>query len=165
MSDSSAPLDLYLAYYADAESARLDYEGLKDLADGDVIKLEAIVLVTRTADGKIEVEDEEHTGRKGAGWGAAAGLVVGALFPPSLLAGAAAGALVGGGAGSLISRKNRNDIKADLETRMPPDSSAVVAAFEEVFVKQVEESLSRAAHVQKEELDDSSETAVKDANS
>lgn len=163
MAESDAPLDLYLAYYGDADAAKLDYDDLKSLASADVIKIEAIALMSRDADGKIHVKDSDHSGRKGAGIGAAVGLVVGAIFPPSLLAGAVAGGLVGGGTGSLISRHRRSDIKADLETHMPPDSSAVVAVFEEIWVDQVEKALSRAANVEKEALDDSSEKSVKQA--
>ena len=164
MSDNDAPTDVYIAYYGDADSAQQDYDDLKSLAADGTIKIEAIVLASRDADGKIEVKDNDHSGRKGAGWGAAVGLVVGAIFPPSLLAGAAVGALAGGGIGSLKSHKGKNDIKADLEDNMPPDSSAIVAVFDEVWVDQVEKALSRAAKTEKEQLDDDSKKAVKDAN-
>lgn len=164
MAKSDAPLDVYLAYYADADTARLDYEDLKRLADADTIKIEAILLVSRDADGKIHVKDNEHAGLKGAGWGAAIGLVAGAIFPPSLLAGAAAGGLVGGGVGSLVSAAGKSEIKADLEDEMPPDSSAVVAVFDEIWVDQVEKALSRAANVDKQQLDEESKKAIEDAN-
>jgi uncharacterized membrane protein len=164
MADSDAPLDVYLAYYADADTAQLDYDDLKSLADDDTIKIEAILLASRDADGKIHVKDNDHSGRKGAGWGAAIGLVAGAIFPPSLLAGAVVGGLAGGGIGSLVSAANRSDIKADLEDEMPPDSSAVIAVFDEIWVDQVEKALSRAANVDKQQLDDDSKKAVKDAN-
>ena len=164
MAETDAPLDVYLAYYADADTAQLDYDDLKSLADDDTIKIEAIMLASRDADGKIHVKDNDHSGRKGAGWGAAIGLVAGALFPPSLLAGAAVGGLAGGGIGSLVSAANKSAIKADLEDEMPPDSSAVVAVFDEIWVDQVAKALARAGSVEKEQLHDDSKKAVKDAN-
>lgn len=163
MAKHDNPLDLYLAYYADADAARLDYDSLEGLASADVIKIDAIALVRRDADGKIDVVDNHHSGRKGAGVGAAVGLVVGAIFPPSLLGGAIAGGLVGGGTGSLVSRHRRKEIKADLESHMPPDSSAVVCVFEEIWAEQVEKALASAGALEKDQLDESSQKAITDA--
>jgi uncharacterized membrane protein len=164
MADDNTPLALYLAYYSDAGGAQLDYDDLKTLASTDAIKIEAIALITRDAEGKIDVEDNDHSGRRGAGIGAAVGLVVGAIFPPSLLGGAVAGGLVGGGTGSLVSRKHRKEIKADLEDKMPRNSSAVVAVFEMSWVAEVKKALAHAQSVDEDELDDDGITAVKDAN-
>lgn len=163
MTASDAPLDLYIAYYGDEDDAQADYDDLKALADEDSIKIEAMVVASRDTDGKIHVKDSAHTGAKGAGIGAVVGLVVGAIFPPSLLAGAIVGGLIGGGAGSLVSRHDKKEIKADLEDGMPPDSSAIVAVFDEVWVDQVEAALTRAVRKETKELDEQSKKAVKEA--
>jgi uncharacterized membrane protein len=164
MSDPDVPVDLYIAYYGDAAAAQQDWDGLKDLASSKTVKIEAMVLASRDADGKIDVKDNFHTGMKGAGWGAAVGLVVGAIFPPSLLAGAAAGGLVGGGIGSLVSHADKNDIKADLDDSMPPNSSAIVAVFDEVWVDQVRKALKNAVKADEKQLDDESKDAVKEVS-
>jgi len=164
MSDNDAPLDLYLAVYGDADSAQADYDGLKNLVDAGTIKIEAMVLVSRDADGSIDVKDSDHSGRKGAGIGAGVGLVVGALFPPALIGSAVAGGLIGGGAGSLKSHHTKNEIKADLENDMPPDSSGIVVVFSEIWVDQIKKGLAKASKVDEEKLDDASKKAVEDAN-
>ena len=164
MSDPDVPLDLYIAYYGDATAAQGDWDALKGLASDKTVKIETMVLASRDADGKIDVKDNFHTGMKGAGWGAAVGLVVGAIFPPSLLAGAAAGGLVGGGIGSLVSHADKNDIKADLDDSMPPNSSAVVAVFDEIWVDQVRTALKNAAKADEKQLDEDSKDAVKQAS-
>lgn len=161
MSDPNVPVDTYIAYYGDAGAAQQDWDGLKDLVSSDVIKMEAMVLASRGADGKIDVKDNFHTGRKGAGWGAAAGLVVGAIFPPTLLAGAAAGAVGGGAIGGLVSHHDKKEIKANLDDDMPPDSSAIVAVFDEVWVDQVRKALSKATKSDEKQLDEDSKKAVK----
>lgn len=159
MSKADVPVDVYLAYYGDQYSAQQDFDDLKDLVSSGTIKMEAMVLASRDADGKIDVKDNFHTGAKGAGWGAAVGLVVGAIFPPSLLAGAAAGGLVGGGIGSLVSHADKSEIKADLED-MAPDSSAIVAVFDEIWVDQVRKALSKAVKSDEKQLDKASKDAV-----
>src|SRR3954462_3682874 len=104
-SDVKAPVDLYIAAYPDENAARGDWDALKQAASDDVIKVDGLVLVSRGSDGKITVEDAFPTARKGAAWGAVGGAVIGLIFPPSLLAGAAVGAGAGLGIGGLKSHR------------------------------------------------------------
>ena len=83
-SDTDAPVDLYIAAYADPDAARADWDAIKQLATDDVIKVDGLVLVSRRADGKIHVDDDFHTAAKGAAWGAVGGAVVGLDLPARL---------------------------------------------------------------------------------
>ena len=162
-SDSNAPVDLYIAAYMDADAARGDWDAIKQAASDDVIKVDGLVLVSRDAEGKINVDDDFHTARKGAKWGAVGGAVIGLIFPPSLLAGAAVGAGAGLGIGALKSHREKAAIKADVEDALPPNSSGIVALFEEVWVADVDKALSHADKVTKNEVDADSATEVKEA--
>jgi uncharacterized membrane protein len=162
-STTDAPVDLYIAAYQDPDAARADWDTLKQLAADDVIKVDGLVLVSRPADGKIHVDDDFHTAAKGAAWGAVGGAVIGLIFPPSLLAGAAVGAGLGLGAGGLLSHGEKAEIKAEVEDTLPLNSSGIVALFEEVWQPEVENSLSRADSVTKEEVDPDSAKEVKAA--
>ena len=57
---SQAPVDLYIAAYADPNAAQADWDAIKELAKDDVITVEALVLVSRDMDGKIDVKDNFH---------------------------------------------------------------------------------------------------------
>ena len=162
-SDVKAPVDLYIAAYPDENAARGDWDALKQAASDDVIKVDGLVLVSRGSDGKINVEDDFHTARKGAAWGAVGGAVIGLIFPPSLLAGAAVGAGAGLGIGGLKSHREKKAIKADVEDVLPLDSSGIVALFEETWVADVDKALSHADKVSKHEVDADSAAEVKDA--
>ena len=81
-SDTAVPVDLYIAAYTYPDSARIDWDALKQLAEDDVIKVDGLILVSRRNDGKIHVDDDFHTARKGAIWGAVGGAVIGLIFPP-----------------------------------------------------------------------------------
>ena len=141
--DSDAPVDLYIAAYADPDAAKVDWDAIKQLAADGSIKVDGLVLVNRRSDGKIHVDDDLHTTAKGAGWGAVGGLVVGLIFPPSLLVGAAVGAGIGAGTGALISHGDKAEIKADVEDTLPINSSGIVAVFEEQWAADVEKALSQ----------------------
>ena len=162
-SDNDAPVDLYIAAYRDPDAARADWDAIKQLANDDVIKVDGLVLVSRRNDGKIHVDDDFHTAAKGAGWGAVGGVVVGLIFPPSLLAGAAVGAGVGLAAGGLKSHHEKAEIKADVEDALPLNSSGIVAMFEEAWLTEVENSLSQADSVTKHQVDPDSAEEVKSA--
>jgi uncharacterized membrane protein len=164
-SSTDAPVDLYVAAYDDPDAARGDWDAIKQLAQDDVIKVDGLVLVSRGADGKINVDDDFHEARKGAGWGAVGGAVVGLIFPPALLASAAVGAGIGAGAGALLSHGEKQAIKADVEDTLPPNSSGIVAFFEEQWADDVEKALSNASNVTKEKVDGDSADQVKAAAS
>src|SRR4249920_826128 len=128
-SATEATVDLYIAAYSEPGAARGDWYTIKQLAHDDVIKVDGLILVSRAADGKIHVDDDFHETRKGAAWGAVGGAVVGLIFPPALLASAAVGAGIGAGAGALVSHGNKEEIKADVDDTLPPNSSGIVAVF------------------------------------
>ena len=160
-SESDAPVDLYIAAYADPDSARSDWEAIKGLADADVIKVDGLILVSRRDDGKIHVDDDFHTAAKGAGWGAVGGAVVGLIFPPAILAGALVGAGAGLGIGGLASHGEKAAIKADVEDVLPVNSSGIVAFFDEQWESAVEAALTNAANVTKQKIDGTSAATVK----
>ena len=159
-SDTNAPVDLYIAAYADPDAARNDWDALKQLASDDVIKVDGLILISRRSDGKIHVDDDFHTARKGAIWGAVGGAVIGLIFPPTLLAGALVGAGVGGGVGALVSHSDKNAIKAEVEDTLPLNSSGIVALFEEQWASEIEKALPKASKVTKEQVDASSAADV-----
>ena len=162
-SGTDAPVDLYIAAYADPGAARIDWDAIKQLAADDVIKVDGLVLVSRRSDGKIHVEDDFHTARKGAMWGAVGGAVISLIFPPTLLAGALVGAGVGGGLGALVSHGEKKAIKAEVEDTLPLNSSGIVALFEEQWASEIDRALPSASNVTKEKVDAGSAAEVKAA--
>jgi len=68
-------------------------------------------VVTKDDAGKVHVNKDEMATRHGAWGGAAAGALVGILFPPSIIASAIVGAAVGGASGHLWRGMSRADVK------------------------------------------------------
>jgi uncharacterized membrane protein len=160
-SATDAPVDLYIAAYGDPDAARADWDGIKQLATDDLIKVDGLILVSRRDDGKIQVDDDFHETRKGATWGAVGGAVIGLIFPPALLASAAVGAGIGAGAGALVSHARKEEIKAEVDDTLPLNSSGIVAIFEERWEDDIDRALSKASNVTKEKVDADSAEQVK----
>lgn len=160
---SEVPVDLYIATYSDPGAAQQDWDDVKQLARDGVITVDGLVLVSRDTDGKIDVKDNAHDVGRGAAIGAVGGAVVGLIFPPALLASAVVGGGIGAGAGAIRDRREKKEIKADVEDVLPAGSSGIVAMFEERWVGDVEKALTNADNVTKHEVDSDSAEDVKSA--
>ena len=156
---------LYLGTYSDEASARADYEIVKDLhAIGAVGTYDAAV-VTKDAEGKVHVNKDEMATRHGGWGGAAAGAVVGILFPPSILGAALIGGAIGGVSGHLWRGMSRSDVK-ELGEIIDTGEAALLIVGESTIADAVNKAeLKAEKHVTKEIDADSKEVdqAVKDA--
>ena len=150
---SDVPVDLYIAAYSDPDAAQEDWDAIKELAKEKVIKVEALVLVSRDADGKIHEKDNAHTVGVGTVLGAAGGFLIGLIFPPALLAWTAGGAAVGAGVGGLVSHHEKKEIKAEVANDIPAGTSGIVVLLEERWVADAEKALSKADNVSKHKVD------------
>ena len=102
---------IYIGTYPNEGAARADYEGVKDLhALGAVGSYDAAV-INKDAAGKVHVNKDEMATRHGGWGGAAAGAVVGILFPPSIIATALVGGAIGAVSGHLWRGMSRSDVK------------------------------------------------------
>jgi uncharacterized membrane protein len=160
---NDTPVDLYVAAYADENAAQADWDAIKQLADNKVIQVDGLVLVSRDADGKIHEKDKAHVVGGSAILGAAGGLLVGLIFPPALLASGAVGAGIGAGIGGLVSHSEKKEIKAEVADDLPPNSSGIIALFENQWAAQIETALEDADNLSKHDVDPDSVKQAKQA--
>ena len=157
------PKLLYIAAYDDADGAQVDFDALKELVRDGAIFVDVAVLVSRDDDGKISVKENAHEVAGGSMVGAAAGFVIGLIFPPGLIAATVVGGGAGAGVGKLISHHRGNEIEKDVEKVLPSGSSGVIAVFDVTLKPKVEEALSKASKVDEEEVDAKSVEQAKEA--
>jgi uncharacterized membrane protein len=102
---------IFIGTYASEAAAYDDYAIVRDLHSAGAIGTYDSAVVSKDASGKVHVNKDEMATRHGAWGGAAAGAVVGILFPPSIIATAIVGAAVGGATGHLWRGMSRADVK------------------------------------------------------
>jgi uncharacterized membrane protein len=150
--DMSGDTFIYIGTYPDESSARLDYDVIKDLhSDGAVGTYDAAV-VTKDDAGKVHVNKDEMATRHGGWGGLAVGAAVGILFPPSLLAGGAVGAAVGGVSGHLWRGMSRADVK-ELGEVIDDGQAALVVVGESKVEQAIEKAGLKAQKQVAKELD------------
>jgi uncharacterized membrane protein len=111
------------------------------------------------------VKENAHEVAKGGVVGALGGFILGVIFPAGVIAATVVGGAAGAGIGGLTSRHREHEIKKELGDVLPPDSSGIVAIFDEVWVAQVEKALAKAEKIDKEQVDRESVEKAKEAAS
>ena len=162
MADDDPKL-LYIAAYDDVDGAQQDFDSLKELVRAGAIFVDVAVLVSRDDDGKISVKENAHEVAGGSMVGAAAGFVIGLIFPPGLIAATVVGGGAGAGVGKLVSHHRGSEIKKDVEQVLPAGSSGIVTIVDITLKSKVEEALSKASKVDEEEVDAKSVEQAKEA--
>lgn len=150
-------LIMFAGVYSDYDSAKADYEAVKDFyAVSDLLDTYDAAVITKKEGGKVKIADKHeqpmHTGAwHGAGWGLAAGLGI-ALFPAAAIGGGLLAATTGGGAvigaisGHVSGGMSRSDLK-ELGERLDAGESALIVAAAANVEEKVADVLTRADQV------------------
>ena len=143
---------IYVATYPDEGAARGDYQVVKDLHASGLVGAYDAAVVTKDVKGKVHENKDETATRHGAWWGVAAGAAVGVIFPPAVLATAAAGGVIGGVSGHLAKGMPRSTAK-DLGEFIDPGEAGLVVVGETKIRQAVQKAVTHAEKEIAEELD------------
>jgi uncharacterized membrane protein len=141
---------IYIGTYPNEAQARGDYQVVKDLHSAGAVGTYDAAVVTKDDKGKVHVNKDEMATRHGAWGGAAAGAVVGLLFPPSIIGTALVGAAVGGVSGHLWRGMSRADVK-ELGELIDTGQAALLVVGESTVQQALDKAALKAEkHVAKE---------------
>ena len=159
---------IYIGTYPSWAGAQDDYGVVKDLHAAGAVGTYDAAVVTKDNAGKVHVNKDEMATRHGAWGGAAVGAVVGILFPPSIIVGAAVGAAVGGVGGHLWRGMSRSDVKefgdiidAGQAALIVVGESTIEAAIEKAQLK-AEKQVAKELNVSAKDVDKAVQDAAKD---
>ena len=158
---------LYIGTYPSEAAARDDYDVVKDLHLVDVIGTYDAAVITKDAKGKVHVNKDEMATRHGGWGGAAAGAVVGMLFPPALIGSALIGGAIGAASGHLWRGLSRSDVK-ELGDLIDAGQAALLVVGASNLEQAIDEAELSAEQSVAKQLDVSTadvDTAVRDAAS
>jgi arylsulfatase A-like enzyme/uncharacterized membrane protein len=130
-----------VAAYPDLQAARREFDALAEQVKGKRIVLQGAVLVAKDADGTaVVVDTSNHLGRRGAGWAAGVGVVVG-LFAPALLASAAVGVAAGALAGRFAEHRLKSGLSDTIGQALAAGTGVVIAVLPPRGLLPVEQAL------------------------
>lgn len=142
---SDGAYTLFVADFADTGTAWQAYEALTSLEDGRHVSIEGVVVVKRDGDGPLEVQKAtDRITRRGLTWGLVGGVVVGVLFPPSILGSAAVLGAGGAAAGKVRERHHRKELADELDSSIAPGHSGIIALVSDPGAVQIRKALAAA---------------------
>jgi uncharacterized membrane protein len=145
---------LIVADFDDTDAAWEAYELLKSLEDGRTVEIEGVVVVTKNADGKLEVQKAtDHSTRRGLGWGVVGGVVLGVIFPPSILASAAVLGAGGAAVGKARELHHKSELAEELQDSIDPGHSGLIALVSDPGVVEIRKALDKANHIVESAVD------------
>lgn len=148
MAVSDGAYSLMVADFSDVDAAWQAYEALKSIEDGESVKIEAVVVVTKNQDGELEVQKtSDHSTRRGLGWGVVGGVVLGVLFPPSVLASAAVLGVGGAAVGKARELHHKHELAEELQYSIDPGHSGLIALVSDPGVVKIRKALDKANRI------------------
>lgn len=145
---------LIIADFNDTEAAWAAYELLKSVEDGRTVEIEGVVVVKRDADGQIEVQKAtDHSTRRGLGWGVVGGVVLGVLFPPSIIASAVVLGAGGAAIGKAREVHHKNELADQLQDALEPGHSGLIALVSDPGAVEIQKALAKANRVVEHAID------------
>jgi uncharacterized membrane protein len=161
---SDGAYTLLAADFTDTDTAYQAYEALKAVEDGQTVEIEGVVVVKRGDDGKLEVQKAtDHSTKSGLKWGVVGGIVLGVIFPPSILGSAAVVGAAGAATGKLRQRHHRNELERELEDAIAPGHSGILALVSDPGAVEIRKALDRADRIVQSAIDDVAATDIKAA--
>lgn len=122
--------------------ANVAVKKLQEMEKTDLLDLDNSITVSRNAWDKLDVHQTSgDSGKKGAGIGAAAGAIVGLIFPPSLLASTAIGGAVGALVGKMRGEYFDDSYVKAMAEALQPGQSMLIAIIDPKAEAEVQAAL------------------------
>jgi uncharacterized membrane protein len=139
------PVQLIVAAFNDETAADKALDALREFKKERAINILDAAIIKRDPDGKVHIkETADMGGGKGAVIGGVLGGVIGLIAGPAgVIAGAGIGAAVGGLTAKFVDAGIPDSRLRELGDALKPNTSAIVAVLELVWIEQVQAELQR----------------------
>ncbi len=153
-----------VAVFADRNTAIQAYQTLKDEESSGGLGVEGVLVIETDRAGKVKVQEmTDHSTKTGVKWGVVGGLVLGLIFPPSLLVSAVGWGVVGGVLGKVRNHAHKSDVATALTGALGPDASGILALVKASDVAAVSAAIPDATSVRSAGVDDTTAQGISDA--
>jgi uncharacterized membrane protein len=153
-----------VAAFADEDAARAAYETLTEAESEKALDIVGVLVVKTDATGKVKVQEmTDHSTKTGVKWGVAGGIVLGIIFPPSVLASAVGFGAVGGMLGKIRNVAHRSQISQLLAETLGPNQSGIVALLKAGDLESARQAMPEATKVRTAGVDEQTAKEVSEA--
>jgi uncharacterized membrane protein len=145
---------LFVADFTSPDTAWEAYELLKSLEDGRTLEVDGVIVVKRGADGVLEIQKAtDHSTGRGLKWGIVGGVVLGVIFPPSIIGSAAVLGAAGAAAGKVREVHHRKELAEELQDAIAPGHSGILALVSDPGAIEIRKALAKADAIVEKAID------------
>jgi uncharacterized membrane protein len=139
---------LIVGVFSNTSDAELAYNQLSEIERTSRLRIDGVIVASCDAEGKVHLGAvTEHSTKTGLKWGVVGGVLLGLVFPPTVLAGAVGAGAVGAAIGKVRNVANRSGLADQLEGVMQPNTSGVIALVEDTAVVEIQRALAKADEI------------------
>jgi uncharacterized membrane protein len=130
------------------EETQAAYAALEHIEETTRLRIDTVIIASADADGQIHLHQAtDHSTKAGLKWGVVGGVVLGIVFPPSILASAVGVGVVGSVLGKVRNVRHRTDISDALKGVIDPGMSGLLVLAEDTAVVEIEKALAKADRI------------------
>ena len=145
---------LIVAQFPTADEAQAAYEALKEIERTTSLQIDGVIVASADAQGKIHLGTvTDHSTKTGVKWGLVGGALLAVVFPPSIIAGAVGGGVVGATLGKVRNVFHRSGLADELAGSLAPNTSGIVALVEDTAVVEIQRALAEADRIVTKAID------------
>lgn len=146
--------EIIAAIYPTEDGAKKTFDQLQQLKKNDIIHIVDAATMRKDADGKVHTYQVDIPHAKSAAFkGGVIGAVIGIIFPPTILAATALGAIAGAVGGKAANVALKDDGVKQTAKNLKPGTSAVIAVVDNKWVDSIVDGLAGYSELRKEGLD------------
>jgi len=155
---------LIVAQFADMDAATEAYQALIAAEISGALAVSGVLVVKADASGKVQIQKvTDHSTRTGLKWGVVGGVVLGVIFPPSIIGSAAALGVTGAVLGKLRQEHHKAELGAGLAGALAPNTSGILVLATLPAVPAVKQAMPKATKVTQVPVESATATAITNA--
>jgi uncharacterized membrane protein len=145
---------LVVGQFSTTELAEATYTELENLEASTSLRIDAVVIANADADGKVQLRElTDHSTKTGLKWGVVGGVVLGVIFPPSIIASAVGWGVIGSVLGKVRNLSHRSKVSDELQGMVTPGTTALIVFAQDEAVVEVEKALAKADRIVSKAVD------------
>jgi uncharacterized membrane protein len=153
-----------VAAFSDDQAALAAYQSLSDAESAGTVQVDGVLVFNTDDEMNIKIQKmTDHSTRTGVAWGAVGGVVMGIIFPPSIIASAVGWGIVGGAIGKLRQEYHKSEVGDALAGTLGPNESGILALVAAGDVATVTAAMPAATKVRSAGVDDKTANDIKAA--
>jgi uncharacterized membrane protein len=145
---------LIIARFPTMDETQEAYQALQELERTTSLQIDGVIIASSDANGKITLgQVTDHSTKTGLKWGVVGGVLLGIVFPPTIIGSAVALGGTGAILGKVRNVLHRKGLAEELAEVMTPNTSGILALVQDTAVVAVREAMAKADQIVEKAVD------------